>query len=72
VVNIAFLCFFAVFDPSPLTVCINCSFFTFTITITYSPTVAQISTKVVLFNDMNFVTYYAKNANVSISSISFN
>jgi len=29
VVNIAFFMIFAVFDPSPLTVCINCSFFTF-------------------------------------------
>jgi len=29
VVNTAFLCFFAVFDLSPLTVCINCSFLTF-------------------------------------------
>ena len=28
-VNIAFFMIFAVFDPSPLTVCINCSFFTF-------------------------------------------
>jgi len=26
VVNIAFLKYFAVFDPLPLTVCINCSF----------------------------------------------
>ena len=28
-VNIAFFMIFAVLDPSPLTVCINCSFFTF-------------------------------------------
>jgi len=28
-VSIAFLWFFAVFDPSPLTMCINCSFYIF-------------------------------------------
>ena len=28
-VNSAFLIIFAVFDPSPLTLCINCSFFTY-------------------------------------------
>jgi len=29
---------FAVFDPSPITVCINCSIFTFIIIITGPPT----------------------------------
>jgi len=35
---------FAVFDPSPLTVCINCSFFTFIIIITGLPTHSVSST----------------------------
>ena len=44
-VNIAFFMIFAVFDPSPLTVCINCSFFTF---IMYMSKVIVIQRSVIL------------------------
>jgi len=51
--TLPFYDFFAVFDPAPLTVCINCSFFTFT----FAVLLPVLSRQLIMFINTTFSVF---------------